>query len=268
MAEVRVQLAAPVVPDRLTGRAATELDQGLAQAPPHAQALTPFGRRRGVEPELVRAGCVAHHEAQGPQGQRGLGAQLVRPAHGAVLDDELAQGEEPVGGAAVLLARARDVEPGHLDAALRGAPHVQHRLVDHDLFEVAVPEGAHRHRGAHQRQVQGDAAMGIEQLHVAQLERRHEGGQETQAAGGVVGPDLAHLHRSTHRAAGPSFQLRAPFADSGHNPPIQRCPGQHEEAPGQEHEPQAKPGHHRKCLEGSRGRGDGSRALIHVHRKL
>jgi hypothetical protein len=268
VAEVGVELAGPVVPGQLVRGTAPEFDQRFAQPPEQAQARAPFGRRRGVDPELVRARGVAGHEGEVVEHQRGLAAQVIGPAHGAVADHELAQGKEPIGGTTVAFTGLCEVQASHLDAALRGAPHVQHRLVDHDLLEVAVPEGAHRQRSAHQRQVQGDAALRVEQLHVAQLERRHQGGQPTLAVGGAASPDLAHLHRSPYRAAGPAFQLRTPFADSGHNPPIQHGPARHEQGPSEKNEPQTKPGCHRECLEGSPGRGDGSRALIHVHRKL
>ena len=267
-AEVGVELAAPALPGLLAGRTPHQIDQRFAQLCAQAQALAPFGRRCRVQPELVLARGVARHKRHIAQRQRGLRAQVVRPAHRATLDRELTLGEKPVGRPSIALSLATQVQPGHLKAALRGAAHVQHRPVDHDLLEVAMPQRMHRHRRAHQRQVQGDAALRIEELDVAQLERRHENRQPMGALGGVVGPDVTHPNRCPYRAAGPSFQLGAPFADSGHNPPIQRGPGHHEQAPRQEHEPQTEPGCHRKRLEGSRGRSDRSRALIHVHRKL
>ncbi|MDT4844769.1 hypothetical protein FQZ97_787380 [compost metagenome] len=277
--EIGEQLAVPALPARLAFGLAAQVEQGLAQVGAQAQALTPFGGRSGVEPELVVARLVARHEIQRAQLQRRLATQVVGPAHGAVLDHELGLGKKPVGGRVVTAVRPGQVQPGHLDVALRGAPHVEHRRGDHHLLEAQPPQRTDRQRGAHARQVQGFAPGGVEQPHVAQLEGGHQGGQEIgqpvvpRRSG--LGPDRPHAHGYPYRGAGPAFQVGTPLADSRHNPQMQHAQGECEQAPDGQHQPEQQPRRHGKCLEGSRGGcthrrfGGICRALmVHVHCKL
>ena len=268
MGEVGEHLAVPAVPGVLACAIAVQIEQGFAQATAQAQAFAPRWRRRGIHTKLVRERGVARHEVQVLQRQRRLVPQVVGPAQRATLNDKFALGKKPVGTPGVALARTGQVQAGDLDAALRGAPHIEHRAVDHDLLETAAPEGARRERGADERQLQGHAALGVDELHVAQLERGHQRGQPGTPVLAVAGPYFTHPNRNSHRRAGPPFQVGAPFADSGHNPRVQAEPGQRKQAPARQNQPQHESGCQRNCLEGSRGSSDGSRSLIHVHRKL
>jgi hypothetical protein len=268
-----VQLAAPVVPwpGRPVGGVRHQIEQGLAQAGAQAEALAPFGRRCGVQPHLVLPAAVAHHQIQLPQRQRsvGLGPQLVGPAHGALADDELGLVEEPVARlASAVVVAAADVQPGHFDPALGGAPHVEDRRVDDDLFDTQPPQRGHGHRHVDLRQQQGFLAPRVEQAHVAQCDDGDQGRQQALFARGRLGAQFADAHRYTHTGADPSLHGRAPLADSRHNPQVEGSPAECEQSPGGQHDPQQQSGGHRKDSEGSRGSCDRRRALIHVQLKL
>ncbi len=88
----------------------------------------------------MRAVAVARHEIEVAQQHRWLRALFVEPAHGAPADHELGLVEEPVGHRDAAAARAREVDAGHLDAAIDQAAHVQHRLIDVNLLEATTPQ--------------------------------------------------------------------------------------------------------------------------------
>ena len=85
--------------------------------------------------------------------------------------------EEPVGGRVVVggALRAREVEAGDADAAALVAPHVEARAVDQELREARLEreQRARRQGGEDARQGERDALLGVEDAHVAQLDRRH-----------------------------------------------------------------------------------------------
>ena len=275
LGEIGEELTAPVVPGCGTRAAlghGRKIEQGLTQATPQAQALAPLGRGRGVEAELVAARGVAHHQVQLAQGQRGLLAQVVGPAQGAVADHELGLREEPVGAAAVGLGGAGEIEPGDEDVVFGRAAHIERGRVDHQLLEAQAPQRAHRQGGVDLRQVQSLAASGVKKPHIAQLESGHEGGQPrapglASAALGF-GADFTDLDGNPHRLGRPSFHGGAPVVDSRHNDQMNRAQGEREKAPDGHHHPQQQPRGHGECLGDSRGRGEGSRALIHILCKL
>ena len=121
---------------------------------------------------------------------------------------EVHAGDEqtPCGVAAQLEPCAVDqqLRQAQLEAAHRG----QHR--------------ARRDRRQHARQLQRRALLGVEQGHVAQLERR----RPTRAAD----LDAADAHRDAERLAGLGFDQRAPALYVGQNRPMQAQPGQQQQA--------------------------------------
>lgn len=61
--KIPIQLTVPAMPGSLARRTdMAQVQQGLTQAGAQVQALTPFGRRRSIQPYLVRAPGVAHHQ--------------------------------------------------------------------------------------------------------------------------------------------------------------------------------------------------------------
>jgi len=71
--------------------------QRLAELAAQAEAGAPLRRWCGVQPQLVLAARVAHHQIQRMQCQgRGLGLHLVGPTDLAVPDHEFGLGEKPV----------------------------------------------------------------------------------------------------------------------------------------------------------------------------
>ena len=85
---------------------------GWRNRPRRRESLAPLRRRRGVQAQRVAPRAVAHHEIDLLQRERRGAAHLVGPAHGAVADDELALAEEPIGGAALGVAAAREIQAG------------------------------------------------------------------------------------------------------------------------------------------------------------
>ncbi len=99
--KLRVELAVPVAP--LPGALR---QQRLAEQPAQAEAVTPFGRRRGVQPQRMAARAVARDEIHLAQRERRTATQFVRPAQRAAADHEFGLAEKPVGRAAVVAAVA------------------------------------------------------------------------------------------------------------------------------------------------------------------
>ena len=222
--------------------------------------------------------AIAHHEVQLRQGQGRLALEVVDPAHRALADDEFGLVEEPVGGRSVGFGAAGHVQASHLDAAIGRAAHIQHRTVDEQLLEAQAPDRGGRQAGLHQGQAKRLPAGRVEQAHVDEADGGRQAPHRQRQPGRrwtMVGADVAHLDRYPQLRCGPAFQVRAPVADSRHNPAVKRPPGEYEQRPDSDNQPQQKSGQCRKGLEGTRGsrasQGFGIRCrvrCIHVHCKL
>ena len=124
--------------------------------------------------------------------------------------------EEPVGGRIVVGAdlRAREVEAGDADAAALVAPHVEARAVDQELREARLEreQRARRQGGEDARQGERDALLGVEDAHVAQLDRRHPAAR--------LRADGADADRRAEHGAGARFDGRTPLFDVRQNQPV------------------------------------------------
>jgi hypothetical protein len=142
--QVGIDLAVPRLPP-----AGAHRQQRLAELAAQGEALTPAGRRGGIEPQSVPAAPIARHKAHVGQ-QQGFGlALLVGPADGAAFDHQFALGEKPVGGAGLSGGVVVHVQPRHMQLAERVAAHVDLGPFDVQLLEVEAPQGARRHAGHH-----------------------------------------------------------------------------------------------------------------------
>ena len=208
--QLSVGVAAPEAPVAALG------EQRLGEAAAQAEALAPARGRRRIEPQVVLAQAVANHELDVAQDQRRRLARVVEPAHGAGADHELVLLEEPLGGAAVVLApgRAGEVETGDPDPAALVAPHVQARPVDQELREARLQrqQRARRKRREDARQGQRDALLGVEDLDLTQLDRRHPATRFRR--------DRAYSHRRPDQGAGARLDGRTPLLDVRQNQPM------------------------------------------------
>ena len=208
--QVDVHPAAPAPP------IAAAREQRLREAAAHAEAIAPARRRRGVEPDVVLAQAVAHHQLDVGERERRRIAGLVDPAQRAGADHELLLAKEPVGGDVVVgrALRACEVEAGDADAAALVASHVEAGTVDEQLREARLErqQRARRQRREHARQRQRDALLGIEDADVAKLHRRNPAAR--------VRRDRADPDRRAEHAAGARFDLRAPLLDVRQNQPV------------------------------------------------
>ena len=222
---IGVERAVPGLPG--TGVA---LQQRTAELPAQHEAVAQVRGRRGVQPQLVVAQAVAHHDQHVAQRHRLAAAQLVHPAHAAAAHHQLGLREHPVGRLGVGLRVAGEIEAGHLPAAGAGAPHLQLRPVQHQLLQPAAQQRGHRERRHGAGDVQAGLSAGTRQHQVAHGDRRH------QAVGARL--QRADAHRHPERVAGHLLQARTEFVDSRHNDPVQRAPRQHQRHGKAEHDPQ------------------------------
>ena len=203
--------AAPAAP--VPGASEERLRESAAQA----EAIAPTRRRRRVDTQVVLAQAVAHHQLDVGQRQRRRMSGFVDPAQRAAANHELLLLEEPVGcGAAVFAAAgaAAEVEPGDADVAGGIAPDVEAGAIDEQLFEADFEreQGARRQRSVDARQGQRRPLLGIENAHVAQLDRRDPAAR--------AGLDRADPHRRAEHAAGPGLDRRTPVVDVRQNQPV------------------------------------------------
>ena len=208
--QVGVDAAAPAPP------VAAAREQRLVEAAAHAEAVAPARRRRRVEADVVLAQAVANDQLDIGERERLGAARLVDPAQRAGADHELVLPEEPVGGRIVVGAalRAREVEAGDADSAALVAAHVEARAVDQELREARLEreQRARRQGGEDARQGERDALLGIEDAHVAQLERRHPAAR--------LRADRADADRRAEHGAGARFDVRTPLFDVRQNQPV------------------------------------------------
>ena len=227
--QVGVQRALPALPVAGAGQ---QRAAGLAH---DGKAIAPIGGRRGVQPQLVPAAPVAHHQLHIAQLQWRRGALFVDPAQRAAPDQQLVLFKEPVGcGRAVHRAGAFGVhvEAAHEPASRCIAPHFQPGAVDQQLLKAQpqCQQGGHRHRGRYLRQPQGLAPAGVTQHHIAQGEGRYPAR--------AVHADLADLHRMPQGLRGLCLDARTPLVQSGQNQPMQCKPGRKAQRPAQQKQPQ------------------------------
>jgi len=197
------------------------VQQRLGELAAQGEALAPAGRRCRVQPQPVAAQAVAQHQVEVEELQRRRGAQLVDPADAAVEDDELVLLEEPVGRGlgGLRVGRAVDAEAGDEDAALRVAAQQQLGAVQQQLGETQFEgqQRARRQRGADAGQVQRLPAGGLDDAHVAQVQRGDPSGRS--------GADGADLHGYPQCLGGLLFELGPPVVDVRQNRPVQCQPG-------------------------------------------
>ena len=208
--QVGVSVAAPAMPVAAPG------EERLGEAATQAEALAPAGRWRGVDAHVVAKQPVAHDECHVAERERRRLAHVVDPAQRAGADHELFLVEEPFGGRVVVAAfgATAEVEPGDADAAARVAAHVEAGAVDQQLAEARLEREhrARRERSEDARQGKGDAAFGVEDAHVGELERRHP-------AGGLRA-DRADAHRGAEQAARTRLDGVTPAIDVRQNQPV------------------------------------------------
>jgi hypothetical protein len=240
--KIAIHLSHPLLPLAGVGR-----QQRLVKQRRQMKALAPLRRRRGIDARRVAAHLVAQHQVDLGERQWRHIALLIAPAQRAVVNDELGLRKEPVERLRVVAGRAGEIQPTDQDPPVRGAAHVQLGLVDVQLLEPELHHRARRQRGQHARQPQRHAAGGIEQGDVAQLERRDH-------ASGLRADD-ADAHGHTQRPAGLHFQQRAKLVDSRHNPPVQSTPGQPQQQPCTQQQPQHPLHRNREGSEQARGEG-------------
>jgi hypothetical protein len=220
--EIGMHLAAPLLP-----APGVRGQQRLAELAHQREALAPVARRRRVEAQHVAVAPVARDEVHLAEHQRRSTAFFVGPLDPAALQDHLGLVEEPVGGAPLVVAAAREVQAAHEDPSAAVTPDVHARLVDVKLFEAQVPQRPRRQRGDHRGQGERGAPLRVQQLDVLEGERRD------QAL--AARADAADAHGHPQHLAGAQFQRGAKLADSRHNELMERTPGQgHEQSRGQQ----------------------------------
>ena len=215
--EIGVTMAVPFAPEPGMAR-----KHPLAELADQREAIAPVGGGRGVQPKLMAAITIAHHQLHVGQLHRRCGAPLVHPAHTAAAHQELRLREKPVSGLAVAIGIAGQVDAAHQQAPVGGAPQLQRRLVDDQLFQPALRQRQHRERHQHARHVQAGAAGRVVHAHIAQGHRRH------QAVG--LGRDGVDGHGRGHGARGQVLQPGAKLVDSRHNAPMEDGRGQRQPA--------------------------------------
>ena len=148
--------------------------QRLPENSPETEAISPFRRRRRIQPHPVAVPAIAHDRIDLAQGQRRCLAHLVGPAYGAAAYDELHLREKPVRhGAVAGIAVFGHFEPADKDFSVSGAPDIQLGPLDHQLLEAQPPQRSRRQRTHHARQADRFAPLAVEQRDVIQLERGH-----------------------------------------------------------------------------------------------
>lgn len=167
--EIGEQLPRPLLP-----RPAVRRQERLAELPGELEPVAPLRRRRGLDPHAVAPAPVAQQQVHLPQGQGRLPALLVGQPHGAAAQHDLALREQPVGPGAVAARALAKRQPRDEDAAVRHAAHVEFRAFDVQLLEPHAQHRARRQRPHHARQLQGLAALGVQQGDVVKLDGGHQ----------------------------------------------------------------------------------------------
>src|SRR5665647_2327738 len=146
-AEVGIHLSRP-------GGKGARLDrpQRLFENSPEREAVTPFGRWRGIQAHQMALSAIAHDPVDLRQRQWRRGMQLVGPAHGATTDHELGLREKPIRRSAVAgVLAAPDLQPADKDFSGGTAPDVEIGLVDIKLLKAQPPEPvSYTHLRAHE----------------------------------------------------------------------------------------------------------------------
>ena len=192
-------------------------EQRLRKTAAEAEAVAPAEGRRRVEADVVIAQAVAHDHVDAGEYQRRRLPLLVDPADGAAPDHELLLLEEPVRGVAAVVGTgvlAAEVEPGDTDVPGRVAPDVERRRVDQQLLEARLEgeQRARRERGEDARQAEGDPLLGVENLHLAQFQRRYPAARTDL--------DRAYLHDCPEQAARARLDRPTPLLDVRQNQPV------------------------------------------------
>ena len=106
------------------------------------EALTPFLRGRGVQPQVVVLGLVANHKINLPQGQGRYAALLVRPLNRSLVNDKFGLGEKPVRSGVVVALTTGKVEACYKDATLGRAANAELGLINVELLEPQAQQGS------------------------------------------------------------------------------------------------------------------------------
>ena len=167
---------------------------------------------------------VAHDQINLTHRQRWHAAHIIGPLNRAIANDEFRLRKEPVRGRAVTAASAGKIQTGNRDLSVLRAPDVQMGQVNVELLKLEGQGRLWRQCGQHTRQAKGLASHGVEQFHVAQLER---GNHATR-----LRADGTDRDRHAEHPRGLRFKLRAKIANSRHNQPMQRTPSRCKQKPG------------------------------------
>ena len=216
--EIGIHLTIPFLPARAVAR-----EQRLPELASDGESLTPLAWRRRIEPDGMAAARVVKDQIDLLQCERRRTPHFIGPAHRPLSNQHLALAEQPLGSLVVSGVRLGEVQSGDMDAAVGRAAHAQLGPVDHQLLEAEVPQRLGRQRRDHARQAQRFAALLVHQHHVGKLERRD------QAA--TFCGDAADANLHTEDARGLDFQVGTELSDSGHNPAMQRSPGEDHHQP-------------------------------------
>ena len=168
MAEKRVSLPFPVLP---AARVAAE--QRVAEHALHIEALAPVRWRAGVQAQAVAQVAAAQDQVHIVQFEHRHVTGFVGPAHAAVADGHLGLAHQPIGAVAGATVGLADFQAGNPKTAIGSAANIQRGAVNIELLQTTGPQRARRNGCAHRTQLQGHTALAVNQLHIAQLDRRN-----------------------------------------------------------------------------------------------
>ena len=171
---------------------------------------------RCIDAHGMAAVLVAQDPIDLAQCQRGHLSHFIGPCHPALADHQLGLREDPIGTRTVSTIRIGQRKTRNPNTAIGSTAHIQLWVVQRQLLQAQPQDRPRRKRSNDRWQLQDCTALGVEQPHIGELQRRY------QPIG--LRHDIADTHRYPQHARGLMFQRRTELCDSRHNQEMQRTP--------------------------------------------